>query len=208
MFQRNPMRCALFFGMIAVLALLAGCAGTKFADRYQPGAKEVVLWNSESIPIEPGWRFVGDEQVTVRGRFWDTFLTPFDLVQTLVFVREADEPASILLLSRVIKTEPLEVFIFLGGDKTELGGIEYRESLYFLSSSTTDPEYSRYLAKVAGAGVALAPSYSVRVLDRLPLNSVMVRVMELTPSEGASQLPPYDKLYPQERLDPMIRSVR
>lgn len=208
MSPRNPKRCSLFFGMIAALAFLAGCAGTKFADRYQPGAKEVVLWGSESIPIEPGWRFVGDEQVTVRGKIWDTFLTPFDLVQTLVFVREADGPASILLLSRVIKTEPLEVFIFLGGDKTELGGKEYRESLYFLSSSTTDPEYRRYLAKVADVGVALAPSYRVRVLDRLPINSIMVRVMELTPRDGASQLPSYDALYPQERLDPLIRSVR
>lgn len=208
MSARNLKRYTLFFVMLAVPALLAGCAGTQFADRYQPGAAEVVLWGSESIPIEPGWRFVGDEQVTVRGKIWNASLTPVDLVQTLVFVREGDGPASILLLSRVIKTKPWEVFTFLGGSKTDLGGREYRESLYYLSSSTTDPEYRRYLAKAAGAGVALSPSYRISVMDRLPLDTVLVRVMELTPGEGASQLPPYDQLYPQERLDPVIRAFQ
>jgi hypothetical protein len=194
--------------MLALLAVLAGCAATPFADRYTPGATEVVLWGSESIPIGPEWRFIGEEQASVRGKIRDTTLTPVDFVQTLVFVQEGEGPASILLLSRVIKTAGREVFVFLDGDKTELGGREYRESLYYLSSSTTDPEYRRYLAKVSDAGVTLASSYRVRVMDRLPVDTVLTRVMELTPGEGTSQLPPFARLYPQERLDPIIRGFR
>lgn len=208
MFARKLKRCVLFLPMLALLALLAGCASTPFADRYGPGAAEVVLWGSESIPIGPEWRFIGEEQVSVRGKIRDTALTPVDFVQTLVFVQEGEGPASILLLSRVIKTAGREVFVFLGGGKTELGGREYRESLYYLSSSTTDPEYKRYLAKVSDAGATLASSYRVRVLDRLPVDTVLTRVMELTPGEGASQLPPFARLYPQERLDPIIRGFR
>lgn len=192
----------------AALALLAGCAGTPFAERYRPGATEVAMWGSESIPVEPGWRFIGEEQVTVRGRIRDTALTATDLMQTLVFVREGDGPASILLLSRVVKGADRELFVFLGGSKVELGGRPYRESLYYLSATTADPEYRRYLAKAAGAGVALSPSYRVRVLDRLPVDTVLVRVMELTAGDGASQLPPYGRMYPQERHEPIIRTFR
>lgn len=205
MFTRKLIRCVLCLPMLAILAVLVGCAALPFAERYSPGATEVVLWGSESVPIGPGWRFIGDEQVSVRGKIRDTVLTPVDFVQTLVFVKEGDGPASILLLSRVVKTAGREVFVYLGGYKTELGGREYRESMYYLSSSTTDPEYRRYLAKAAGAGVTLASSYRVRVQDRLPVDTVLTRVMELTPGEGASQLPPFARLYPQERLDPIVR---
>lgn len=208
MFARNRKRCSRLFGMLAILAILAGCAGAPFAERYRPGATEVVMWGSESVPIEPGWRFIGDEQLIVRGKIRDTSLTASDQMQSLVFVREGNGPASILLVSRVFKTAEREIFVFLDGSKTDLGGREYRESLYFLSSSTTDPEYRRYFEKVAGAGVALSPSYRVKVLDRLPLDTVLVRVMELTPGEGTSQLPPYGKLYPQERNDLIIRDFR
>ena len=208
MFARNLKACVLCIPMLILLAVLTGCAASPYADRYRPGAAEVVLWGSESIPIEPGWRYIGDEQVSVRGKIRDTALTPVDFVQTLVFVKEGEGPASILLLSRVVKTAGREVFVFLGGDKTELGGRDYRESLYYLSSSTTDPEYRRYLAKAASAGGTLASSYRVRVLDRLPVDTVLTRVMELTPGEGASQLPPFARLYPQERLDPIIRGFR
>lgn len=208
MFARNLKVCVLCIPMLALLAVLAGCAATPFADRYTPGATEVVLWGSESIPIGPEWRFIGEEQASVRGKIRDTTLTPVDFVQTLVFVQEGEGPASILLLSRVIKTAGREVFVFLDGDKTELGGREYRESLYYLSSSTTDPEYRRYLAKASDAGITLASSYRVRVMDRLPVDTVLTRVMELTPGEGTSQLPPFARLYPQERLDPIIRGFR
>jgi hypothetical protein len=208
MFIQTLRRCVLHILILATTAVLAGCAGTPFVDSYRPGATEVVLWGPESIPMEPGWRFVGDEQVMVRGKLRDTYLTPVDLVQTLVFVREGEEPARILLFSRVIKTTDREVFVFLGGSKTQLGGREYRDSLFFLSAATTDPEYERYFAKVAGTGAALAPSYRVRVLDRLPVDTVLVRIMGLTPGEGASQLPPYGKLYPQDLDEPVIRTFR
>lgn len=199
---------SLGFVALTIVAVLAGCVGTRFADLYQPGATEVALWGSEAIPVEPGWRYIGAEQFNVRGETRDTALTPIDLIQTLVFVREEEGPASILLLSRVVKAGDLEVFVFLGGYKTELAGRTYRDSLYGLSSETTDPEYRRYVAKVAAAGVELAPNYRVRVLDRLPVDTVMTRVMEMTPGNGTSSLPPYRKLYPQERLDPIKPGFR
>lgn len=208
MFTSTLRLSVLHILILAATAGLAGCAGAPFANAYRPGATEVVLWGSESIPMEPGWRFVGDEQAMVRGKLRDTSLTPTDLVQTLIFVREGEEPARILLLSRVIKTSDREIFVFLGGSKTELGGREYRENLYFLSAATTDPEYRRYFAKVAGAGGSLAPSYRVRVLDRLPVDTVLVRVMELTPGDGTSELPPYGALYPQDLDEPVIRTLR
>ena len=191
--------------VLIVLAALTGCATTPFADRYQPGASEVVMWGSETIPVDPGWRFLGDEQASVRGRLRDTSLTPVDHLQTLVFAREGDGGPSILLISRVVKMGSREVFVFLGGEKTEIDGRPYRENIYSLSSDTADPEYRRYFARVAAAGLAPAPSYRVRILDRLPVDTVLVRVMELTPAEGASTLPPYGRLYPQELRDSIIR---
>lgn len=198
----------LDFMALAIVAVLAGCAGTRFADLYQPGDAEVALWGSETIPVEPGWRYIGAEQFNVRGETRDTSLPPIDLIQTLVFVREGEGPASILLMSRVVKTGDQEVFVFLGGYKTELNGRTFRESLYGLPSETTDPEYRRYLARASAAGAELAPIYRVKVLDRLPVDTVMIRAMELTPGKITSSLPPYGKLYPQERLDPLFRDFR
>ena len=195
----------LNIGALIVLAVLAGCATTPFAERYQPGASEVVMWGGESIPIEPGWRFLGDEQISVRGKFRDTSLIPIDHLQTLVFVREGDGGPSVLLISRVVKMGSREAFIFLGGEKTEINGRTYREDLYSLSADTADPEYRRYFARVAEAGLKPAPSYRVRILDRLPVDTVLVRVMELTPAEGASTLPPYGRLYPQELRETIVR---
>ena len=205
MTKRTAITSIMRIGILIVLAVTAGCAATPFADRYQPGASEVVIWGSEAIPIEPGWRFLGEEKVSVRGRFRDTALTPIDHLQTLVFAREGDGGPSILLMSRVVKTSPREVFVFLGGGKTVIDGRMYRDNLYGLSSDTADPEYRRYFDMVAAAGLTPAPSYSVRILDRLPVDSVLVRVMELTPAETASTLPPYGRLYPQELRDNIMR---
>jgi len=193
-------------GLLIVLALLAGCSATPFADRYQPGASDVTLWGSERIPLDPAWRYVGPENLTVRGDLRDTALTPLDHMQTLIFVRGDEEAPSILLLSRVIKSPGLEEFVFLGGTKTLLGDVSYRESGFTLSKQTEDPEYRRYLDRVHAGGIPLASGYSVRVLDRLPTNQVLVRIMELTPDEGGgTSLPAYGRLYPQE-LEDVIRN--
>lgn len=208
MFTRIFNANALRTGLIIILALLAGCSATRFADRYQPGASEVVLWSDERIPIEPGWRFLGTETVSVRGDIRDTALSAIDHMQSLVFVREGERVPSILLLSRVIKTGDTEVFVFLGGTKTALGDETYRENSFSLSGETTDQEYRRYLERVRAEGLGVAPNYTVRVLDRLPVDSVLVRVMELTPGDGPSPLPAYGKLYPQERLDPILNNFR
>lgn len=193
-------------GLVIVLALLAGCAATPFAERYRPGASEVTLWGAERIPLDPAWRYVGAESLTVRGDLRDTSLTPLDHMQTLIFVREDEKAASILLLSRVVKSPGLEKFVFLGGTKTTFGDVSYRESGFTLSEQTEDAEYRRYLDRVRAEGLPLAPGYSVRILDRLPADQVLVRVMELTPGEGGgTSMPAYGRLYPQE-VEDLIRN--
>ena len=188
--------------LILALTFAAGCATTPFGERYQAGAGEVTMWGSAKIPVDPAWRYVGSESITVRGDLRDTALAPLDHMQTLVFVRDGETRPAILLLSRVIKSPGPETFVFLGGAKTVLGDATYRESLYSLSGQTSDPEYKRYLERVNAEGHELAASYSVRVLDRLPVDQVLVRIMELTPGEaGGTALPAYARLYPQERED-------
>jgi hypothetical protein len=206
---REKARHIMLVWILAALALAAGCATTPFGERYQPGATDVTLWGSTRIPIDPDWQYVGVEKITVRGNLRDTALTPLDHMQTLVFVRQGEETPSILLLSRVIKTPGPETFVFLGGSKTPLGDATYRESRFSLSGQTADPEYRRYLERVREAGHGLASGYAVRVLDRLPVDQVLVRVMELTPGEGGgSPLPAYGRLYPQERHDIIRNRLR
>lgn len=202
------LKTVMHASIVIALTLLAGCAYTPFEDKYRPGAGEVSLWQSEKIPLEPQWRYIGVEQITVRGRIWDTSLVPMDQMQTMIFVQEGEETPSILLLSRVVKTGHDGIFKFLGGTKTTLGDRSYRENLYSLSSQTTDPEYRRYMDKVRNAGLTLAPDYRVQVLDRLPMDTVLVRVMELTPGSGSLALPSFGKLYPQERQELLRKRSR
>lgn len=185
--------------------LIPACAPTPMGERYRPGAETIRLWRNEPIPLEPQWRYLGQEKVSVRGEIWDSMLTPADEVSSLVFVREDKGTPEFLILSRVVKTGPLEIFRYLGGSKTVIGGYPYREAAYELASDTTDPEYRRYLDAVRAAGFTPAPSYRVRVLDRLPVDTAMVRIMELSPGSGFARLPAYGKLYPQERLEPLPR---
>ncbi len=192
--------------LFLTLTFAAGCATTPFGERYQPGARDVTLWGSAKIPLDPVWHYVGAESITVRGDLRDTSLTPLDHMQTLVFVQKDETRPAILLLSRVIKSPGPEVFVFLDGAKTVLEGVTYRESLFSLSGQTSDPEYRRYLERINAEGHGLASHYSARVLDRLPVDQVLVRIMELTPAKGGgTALPPYARLYPQERQD-IIRS--
>lgn len=197
------LKTALRATLLIAMALWAGCAHTPLTDRFNPETNEATLWGSETIPLEPGWRLLGVEEINLRGQIWDSFLVPIDEMQTMILVRGDKEP-SILLLSRVVKTGQTEIFRFLGGTKTILGDRPYRENLYGLSSDTTDPEYRRYLEKVRAAGISLAPGYRVRVLDRLPHDTVLVRVMELTPGNATSTLPSYGQMYPQE-IQELIR---
>jgi hypothetical protein len=185
--------------------LLAACAPAPLSGLYQPGAREIFLWRSESIPLEPGWRLVGTQKITVRGRVWNSNLTPADEVQTLIFAREGQDKSSILLLSRVAKIGTTEIFSFLGGTKALIQGLPYREARYGLASDTTDPEYRRYFEAVREAGLVPAPTYSVRILDRLPLDTALVRIMELTPADVHADLPSFGKLYPQEKLEVLPR---
>ncbi|ACU91481.1 hypothetical protein [Desulfomicrobium baculatum] len=194
-------RTFIFTALSAVLILLSACAPTPFSDRYQPGADTVFLWRNEPIPLEPGWRYVDEVSTHVRGELQDSFLTPVDEIRSLIFVREEQEHPAILILSRVVKTSQVDIFRYLGGTKTIIGGYPYRENAYGLSANSTDPEYGQYFEKIRASGLVPAPEYKVRILDRLPVDTTLIRIMELTPGKSHLTLPAYGKLYPQERPD-------
>jgi hypothetical protein len=187
--------------MSAMLTLILACSHTPFSERYQPGADTIFLWRDEPIPLEPGLRYLDEAKVLVRGEIQDSILTPVDEVRSLIFVREGQESPAILILSRVIKTSQVDIFRYLGGTKIDIEGYPYREAAYGLSSDSTDPEYGQYLEIIRAAGLTPAPEYRVRVLDRLPVDTALVRIMELTPGKAHLTLPAYGKLYPQERRE-------
>ncbi|MBE1424617.1 hypothetical protein H4684_001251 [Desulfomicrobium macestii] len=191
----------IYAAMSAVLTLILACSHTPFNERYQPGAETIFLWRDEPIPLEPEWRYLDEAKVFVRGEIQDSILTPVDEVRSLIFVREGQEPPAILILSRVIKTSQVDIFRYLGGNKKDIEGYPYREAAYGLSSDSTDPEYGQYFEKIRAAGLTPAPEYRVRVLDRLPVDTTLVRIMELTPGKAHLTLPAYGKLYPQERRE-------
>ncbi len=192
---------ALFFILAVLATAITACSGISVKDAYQTGATEIRLWRNERIPLAPHWRYLGTERMTVRGEYWNSHLTPTDRVETLVFAKEGIDGGSFLLASRVVKTGTIDIFRFLGGNKTDLEGVAYREAHYGLDANSTDPEYQRYLNVLSTAGFTLAPHYAVRVLDRLPLDTVLVRIMELTPGHATLPLPAYGRLYQQERLE-------
>ena len=194
-----------FAVMSVVLFFASACSHTPLGERYQPGAETISLWQNEPIPLGHEWRYLGEERVGVRGEILDSSLTPSDEVRSLLFVRESGQAPGVLILSRVVKASQIEIFRYLGGTKTDIEGLPYRETAYGLSADTTNPEYRRYFEKLRAAGISPAPEYKVRVLDRLPVDTALVRIMELTPGKAHLTLPAYGKLYPQERLEPIHR---
>jgi len=207
--MKNPsiQRILIFAAISAFLTLGLACSHTPFSERYQPGADTVFLWQNEPIPIEPEWKYLDEVTVSVRGKIHDTSLTPIDMVRALIFVRDGETHPSILVLSRVIKTSQVDIFRFLGGTKTVIGGYPYREATYGLSADSADPEYGQYLERIRAAGLTPAPEYTVRVLDRLPVDTALIRIMELTPGKTHLALPAYGKLYPQEREELFRRQL-
>ena len=186
---------------LAIFLFASACSTVRTADLVQPGATEISLWRSEPIPLEPGWRHLGTERFLVRGEIWNSSLPPMDQIETMLFVREGEKGPHLLFLSRVLKTGFTEIFTFLGGSKTFIAGYAYREGSYGLSSDTGDAEYKRYFGRIRQEGLTPAPAYSVLVRDRLPIDTVLIRIMELVPGEAWPELPAFGKLYPQESLE-------
>ena len=193
----------IFIAVSVALILISACSHAPFSESYQPGAEKIFLWKNEPIPLESGWRYLGEEAIGVRGEILDSSLVSLDEIRSLIFVR-GDEP-EFLILSRVTKTSQPEIFRYLGGTKTPIEGYPYRETVYGLRADTTDPEYRRYFEKIRAAGISPNPEYTVRVLDRLPVDTTLVRIMELAPGHSSLALPAFGKLYPQERLEPFPR---
>lgn len=186
--------------LILLLALaLSACAPAGIRDAYRPENNEAILWRNETIPIDPQWNYRGVQKITIRGHVWNSSLPPADEIQTIIFTTEAPTSPSILLLSRVSKTTRTEIFRYLGGSKVRFNNTDYREAHYGLDSNSTNPEYRRYFELIRAGGQEPAPSYAVRILDRLPVDTTLIRIMELTPGQGPAPLPSYGRLYPQER---------
>ncbi|MDY0274918.1 MAG: hypothetical protein RBR42_05695 [Desulfomicrobium sp.] len=184
-----------------LVVLVAGCASL---DRDRQLVTEdglVHLWGRETFPVDPEWEYLQTIKFDVQGQAWNALVQPQDKMQTMIFVRQDQEPPALLLLSRVNKLNRQVIYRPLGGHKTEINGRPFREQTFGLDADTDDLEYSKYVALVRDLGVALAPIYSVRVLDRLPLDTVLIRAMELYPGQATIKLPSYGKLYPQEIQD-------
>lgn len=185
--------------------LLLGCAPKHLTDAYDPSTHELALWGTERFLLDPDWQFAGHLAFSVRGQLWNSNLTPIDRMETLVFFRPTQGLPELLLASRVRKNTVTEYFRFLGGDKINIRSHAYREALYALSANSTDREYRRYLQHAHAQGIAVAPSYRVRVLDRLPMETTLTRIMICTPGTASTPLPPFGKLYPQERKESVPR---
>lgn len=187
-----------------LLSLMLPACGTQHASFvYTPGAETLTLWHDEQIPLDPNWRYVDTTMFLVQGKMWNSYLSIADPMETMLFARPTEAGQEILLVSRVAKVQALSTFIFLNGTKQEYGSHLYRQAYYALCPDTSDSEYRRYFALLHTAGIPLAQSYRVEVLDRLPLDTTLVRIMRLYPGTEQLPLPSYAKLYPQERHEPM-----
>lgn len=203
----SSVRLFLITVMTGSVVIFMGCSTAPFAKRYQPGEDFISLWRGEQIHLDQAWSYLGAVQTPVRGMILDGNLTPVDQIKTLIFVQNTDTGSALLLFSRVDKISPLEIFRYLGGHKVEIEGKPYREAYYGLDLNAADFEYHRYFAAVQEHGFSLAPHYRVRVLDRLPVDSTLVRVMELYPGTAPEFLPSYGRLYPQERREPLPHHI-
>ncbi len=195
----------ILFGL--VLAILTGCAHPSFEQRHLPENGMITFWGEEHIPIGPEWTLQGPVKIMVRGSIENSNLQPADLIQTLVYSTQEESSPSILLLTRATSAGTLANYRYLGGNKVEHGNTIYRETLYSLDADSTDPEYRRYFDLIRTKGREPAPSYLVRVLDRLPVDTVLIRIMELSPGQGHAPLPSYGRLYPQERNELIRRDI-
>lgn len=191
--------------LLLLCFLIPACAARNVGFHYEPEVKSISLWNDEKIPLESDWSYLSSNTFSVRGALWNSFLPVTDTMDTILFTRTTQNAPEVLIISRVIKTTTANIFILLGGDKSQLGNRTYRQARYELSANSADPEYSRYIEALRAADVIVAPSYQVDVWDRLPLDSVLVRIMHLRPGMSSRSLPAYAQLYPQERDEPIFR---
>jgi hypothetical protein len=183
--------------LLIFLCCTACAASSTGPENSRPGLRQVLL--------TPEWSYVGEQKITLRNPVADSTLTTTDFIRTEIFFRPDTDTPDVLLLSRVNKAGHAVIFSVLGGTKTEIEGRTYRENVFGVFSNSTDREYCRYFDMLRQNNIPLAPAYHVRVLDRLPVDTTLVRAMELTPARIADTLPPFGKLYPQEKEERFFR---
>lgn len=190
--------------LFLLLFLTAACAPMTRLPAYAPDTAQVRLWREETATVPPGWKFLTTLTVSVRGAIWNGGLDPLDEVSSVIFTRDTTDGPAMLVMSTATKTGGNIIFRYLGGDKLSLDNRLYREAIYGLESETGDGEYARYLEALRSAGLSPAATYRVRVLDRLPVDTALIRIMECTPGTASVPLPPFAELYPQEHLEPFL----
>jgi hypothetical protein len=87
--------------------------------------------------------------------------------------------------------EPLE------NENTERWGNKWQLTAFTVPANTDNPEYVQYMAYMKQQGETLPVAFTVTVYAKRFSGRVIVRVLEMTPSKGASVLiPQFSQLYP------------
>lgn len=87
--------------------------------------------------------------------------------------------------------EPLE------NETTERWGNKWQRAAFTVPANTANHEYAQYIDYMKQQGETLPEAFAVTVYAKRFSGRIIVRVLELIPSEGASALiPQFNKLYP------------
>jgi hypothetical protein len=172
-------------------ALCSGpaCSPTPLSGRYQPGADKVFCGGENPFPWKPGWRYLGEEKISVRGEIWDSILTPVDEVRSLIFVREDRRPGNPDPFPGR-QDQPDRDFPLPGRNQDRSSkAYPYREEAPMACLRTRRTRNTGGTGHDPRSRDHPGPSYAVKVLDRLPVDTAMVRIMELTPDRGSQNCP-------------------
>ncbi len=190
-----------FVSVVALALLLAtvGCSGRSVTG-WNPETRTVTLFVPTTVPVPDGYSYLGTTKVLVTGETDVITVSPTDVISSDVFVKGD----SVLLAQRLVKTNRVAQFRYLGGSKTEAWGSEWRTREYGLDTAQANSEFASYLSFLRENNVTVPAHMSVRVLDKLASDFILVRMITLEPAADAtafaelSPVPSFDRMYDQE----------
>ncbi|GFM36261.1 hypothetical protein [Desulfovibrio psychrotolerans] len=159
--------------LAAVAMLAAGCAPR--TAPWNPVSRELVLYHPTTVTVPQEYVPAGTLGVVVEGKGDVATIRPRDILETRVFTAEG----SVLLAQRLVKTDRVYRFRYLGGMKSEQWGLEWRTAEYVLDTALPDREYEQYVLYLHRVGVVLPRMVKVRVLDRLASDFILLRMVTL-----------------------------
>lgn len=157
----------------AVAMLAAGCAPR--TAPWNPVSRELVLYYPTTVTVPQEYVPAGTLRVVVEGKGDVATIRPRDILETRVFTAEG----AVLLAQRLVKTDRVYRFRYLGGVKSEQWGLEWRTAEYVLDTALPDREYEQYVLYLHSMGVVLPRMVKVRVLDRLASDFILLRMVTL-----------------------------